>query len=182
MTIQRLLAVCLLGAAFAVTATPAFADRDAVQFFSNIHVGPDSSVHDAVCFFCSINADGEVKGDMVVFFGNIHIAGKADHDVVSFFGSISADDNASVGQDMVSMFGSVRLGENVSIGKDLVAMFGILRAPETVTVGGDRVSMPGAIFFGPMVLIGLVVIVIVRELRARRRRQFIANYPFPPQP
>lgn len=181
MTLKRLLALCLLIAACAASAIPARADRDAVQFGSNINVPADTSVHDAVCFFCSINVQGEVRGDIVVFFGNVHLAGRANHDVVNFFGKVSAEDNASVHQDMVSMFGSVRLGENATIGKDLVVMFGALHAPESVTVGGDRVVQPPWIFFGPLLILVLVLILIVREYRAYRRRRFFRDYPFPPR-
>lgn len=95
--------------ALAFSAIPAFADRDQVQFGSNIHVGPGETVHDTVCFFCNVDDRGTVEGDIVVFFGSVHIAGHANHDVVNFFGSVTADDDASIGQDMVSMFGTVRL-------------------------------------------------------------------------
>jgi hypothetical protein len=173
-----MLAVGLLGAALA--AIPAHANRDAVQFFSNIQVAPDATVHDAVCFFCSVSVEGEVNGDVVVFFGNVHLAGKADQDVVNFFGQVSAEDNAQVGKDLVSMFGAVRLGQNVAVGKDLVAMFGMVRAPGSVTVGGDRVAMPGVILFGPLILVGLVVILIVHEVRGRRRRSLPGAGGYPP--
>jgi len=180
--IQRIFAVSLLAAAFAAASAPAFADRDAVQFFSNIRVAPDSTVGDAVCFFCSVNVEGEVQGDVVVFFGNVHIAGRANHDVVDFFGKVTADDNTQIGDDLVSFFGAVRLGENVSVGKDLVAVFGLLRAPESVTVGGDHVAIPAWIVFAPLIFVGLVVILIVHEVHARRRRQFLRGYTFPPRP
>jgi hypothetical protein len=173
---RRMLAFCLLAAAFLAAATPAHADSDRVQFFSNINVGSDMAVHDAVCFFCNVNILGEAKGDVVVFFGNIHIAGHADHDVVNFFGSISAEDNAQIGQDMVSFFGLVRLGENVSVGKDLVAMFGMIHAPESVTVGHDRVAFPGWILFGPLLPVVLIIWLIVHVVRSNRRR----TYTFPP--
>ena len=180
-TMKRMFAAFLLSAAFVAAATPAHADRDAVHFFSNIHVASDATVHDAVCFFCNVNVEGEVQGDAVVFFGNIHIAGKADHDVVNFFGEVSADDNAQIGNDLVSFFGLIRLGENVAVGKDMVAMFGLVRAPDSVTVGHDRVSMPAVILFAPLVLFGLVAILVVREYRAYRRRQFLSAYNFPPR-
>jgi hypothetical protein len=179
---MRLLPVCLLAAAFGVFATPALADRDVVQFGSTIHVARDASVHDAVCFFCSVDADGTVEGDIVVFFGNVHIAGNANHDVVNFFGNVTADNNASIGQDMVSIFGNIRLGESVSVGKDLVALFGRLQAPSSVTVGGDRVIQPGWIFWGPLMIFALVVVLVVREFRNQRRRAYMRNYPYPPRP
>jgi cytochrome c-type biogenesis protein CcmH/NrfF len=178
MNLKRFLVVCLLIAASALSA---HADRDAVQFGSNINVARGSSVQDAVCFFCSVNADGEVNGDIVVFFGNVHIAGRANHDVVNFFGKVSAENDASIGEDLVSMFGSVRLGENASVSKDLVVMFGALHAPGTVTIGGDRVVQPPWLFWGPLLILALVIVVIVREFRAHRRRQFLRAYSFPPK-
>ena len=178
--IRRILALTLLCAAFA--STRARAEQDAVQFFSDIEVAPDSTVHDAVCFFCSVNIEGKATGDVVVFFGNTHIANQAQHDVVNFFGHVTADDNASIDHDLVSMFGRVRLGENVHVGEDLVALFGSLHAGNGVTVEGDRVVQPAIIFFAPFIFLCLIVILIVREFRAYRRRMFLRGYVFPPQP
>jgi hypothetical protein len=179
--IQKMLAVSLLAAAFAVSATPARADRDAVQFGTNINVAPDATVHDAVCFFCSVNVEGKVTGDIVVFFGNVHLAGDAQHDVVNFFGSVKAENGATIEKDLVSFFGTIRLGENVTIGKDMVAMFGSVHAPASVTVGNDRVIQPGWILWGPLLFIGLIVILIVREYRAYHRRLVLRGYQFPPK-
>jgi len=117
----------------------------------------------------------------VVFFGNVHVTSEAQHDVVNFFGRVTAADDARIGHDLVSIFGAIRLGENVSVGEDLVAMFGSLHAPESVSVGQDRVVQPGWIFFGPLALIGLVVILVVHEYRSYRRRLLLRGYPFPPR-
>jgi hypothetical protein len=46
--IRYILALSLLCVVSAPAA--ARAEHDEVQFFSNIHVGPDSTIHDAVCF------------------------------------------------------------------------------------------------------------------------------------
>ncbi len=179
---RRLFSLCLLMAVAGVLAIPAHASKDEVQFGSAIHVPRDASIHDAVCFFCDVDADGVVEGDIVVFFGDVHIGNAANHDVVNFFGTIKADDDARIGQDMVSMFGSVRLGEGVSIGKDLVAMFGGgLSAAESVSVGGDRVVEPAWLFWGPLLAMALVIFWVVREVRMHRRRAYI-RYPIPPRP
>jgi hypothetical protein len=180
--IRRVLSICLLGAAFAAAASLARAEGDTVHFFSDIHVTPTATVHDAVCFFCSVDVEGEAQGDIVVFFGDIHIASAANHDVVNFFGEVRADDNAQIGNDLVSFFGMIRLGENVFVRKDMVSMFGMVRAPESVAVGHDRVGVPAWIFFAPLIIFGLVVILIVHEYRAYRRRQYLRGYPFPPRP
>jgi predicted acyltransferase (DUF342 family) len=180
--LQRILAPCLAAAALTVAALPAHAGGDAVSFGSNIQIPPGATVHDAVCFFCSVQNDGEVTGNLVVFFGEVHLAGKADHDVVNFFGTVRAENGASIGNNLVSMVGSVRLGENVSVGRDLVAMFGTLHTADSVIVGNNRVVQPGWILFGPLIFIGFIVTVLVRELRAWRRRQFFLHYPYPPMP
>lgn len=171
----------LLFAVLAAFALPAHASKDVVQFGSNIEVAPDSTVHDTVCFFCNVNVRGSVDGDIVVFFGNVHIDGHANHDVVNFFGSVTAADNASIGNDLVNFFGGVRLGENVTVGKDMVAMFGGVRMASSATVNGDRVVQPAWLFWGPLLVIFLVISVIVREIRNQRRRQFARGYPFPPR-
>ena len=178
--IRRILPLLLL-CAFAVP-THARAEQDTVQFFSNIDVSADSTVHDAVCFFCSVNLEGKATGNVVVFFGNIHIASNAQHDVVNFFGNITADDNATIDHDMVSMFGNIRLGESVHVGKDLVDIFGTLRTGRGLSVDGNRVVQPAILFYGPFIFLVVIVILIVREFRAYRRRAFLRGYGFPPQP
>jgi hypothetical protein len=178
---RRLLAVCLFAAAFAVAAAPARASEDAVQFFNNIEVTPDAPVHDAVCFFCSVHVDGEVKGDIVVFFGDVRLDGRANHDVVNFFGNFTAADNSSIGRDLVSFFGSVRFGENVTVARDMVAMFGTVHSPSSVSVGKDHVVFSPWIFFGPLLVIFLVIFVIIHEVRGHRQRQFAQAYPLPPR-
>src|SRR5215469_12045463 len=144
-------------------ALPAHASKDMVQFGSRIVVEPDQSIHDAVCFFCSVDDRGTVEGDIVVFFGNVNIDGKANQDVVNFFGNVNAADDASIGKDLVKFFGHVHLGDNVSVGKDIVVMFGALRVGNGVRNGGDRVVQPGFIFWAPLLIIFTVVILVVRE-------------------
>jgi hypothetical protein len=174
----------LLFFATPVVAMPSLAraDDDAVQFFRNIEVTPDTPVHDAVCFFCSVDAEGRINGDTVVFFGDIRLNGDAKKDVVSFFGSVSAAEGSTIGGDLVSFFGSVRLGNNVRVHKDVVAMFGTVHAPPSVSFGHDRVVFSPWIFWGPLLVVFLVIYVIVHEVRVRRMRHFAAGYPMPPVP
>jgi hypothetical protein len=178
---HRISSYCLLLALLAFAATHAHAARDEVQFGSNIVVPLGYSVHDAVCFFCSVNAQGTVDHDVVVFFGKIHIAGHANHDVVNFFGKVTADDNASIGHDLVSFFGVVRLGENVSVGQDLVAIFGRVHTANSVTIGNDRVVQPGWILWIPLLVVGLVIFLVIRAVRAYRERQLFNSYQVPPR-
>jgi hypothetical protein len=160
------------------------ANADAVQFGERVHATASNPVHDAVCFFCSveIDRDAHVTGDIVVFFGDVHISGIAQHDVVNFFGDIKADDNASIGHDMVSMFGGVRLGQDVSIGGDMVAMFGSVHQSDSVTIRKDRVVKPEWLLLLPLGLLISLVWLIVSSIRAGRRRRWMMMQGYPPPP
>ena len=83
---QRLFSALLMFSALLLAAAPARADKDAVQFGSNIVVPEGQSVHDAVCFFCSVNAKGDIDHDVVVFFGNVHIAANPSTTLSCFLG------------------------------------------------------------------------------------------------
>jgi hypothetical protein len=175
----RGLGLAIVLAVGAMAALPAHATQDVVEFGNTIEVPKDSSIHDAVCFFCSLNAEGTVHGDIVVFFGNVKIHapdGRANHDVVNFFGSVEAGDDTSIGGSLVNFFGSVRLGERVSVSKDTVVMFGSLHAPSSASFGGDRVVQPGWLFWGPFLTIVIGLSILIRELRGRRHRRILRGY------
>lgn len=177
--ITRVFAALLVAApALALTATPARA-QDAVHFASDIHVPSNGSVRDAVCFFCSVEAEGQINGDVVVFFGHTHIAGQAHRDVVTFFGGVDVDDEASVGRDLVDFFGSVQLGNNASVGHDMVAFFGRTHVAQTASVANSTVFLPGLFLDVPLILFVIVGVVLAREYRAWRWRRYYASYPYP---
>lgn len=163
-------------AAVLLVATPARAAEDVVQFGNTIEVSKDAKVHDAVCFFCSVNVQGTVSGDIVVFFGSVRIDGQANHDVVVFFGNVTAADDSSIGQDLVNFFGGVRLGDNVKVGQDTVVMFGDLHAANSVNIHGDRVVQPGWIFWVPFLVIFGGISFVVHEVRMQRRQRYLRGY------
>lgn len=172
----RLLGVTILIALMGLMVKPARAAQDMVQFGSTIEVPKDGSIHDAVCFFCSVNVHGTVRGDTVVFFGNVRIDGQTDHDVVVFFGDVDAAANTSIAHNVVNFFGRVRLGENATIGQDTVVMFGSLETAESASIGGNRVVQPGVVFWVPFLVIVLGVYFIVHEVRGRRRMRMLRGY------
>ncbi len=160
----------------AMVARPARAAEDIVHFGNSIHVGPNQRIHDAVCFFCSVDVQGTASHDIVVFFGSVHIAGRAEHDVVNFFGNVRLEDNASISHDLVNFFGSTWLGENASVGQDAVVMFGSLHEESSASVGKNQVVEPGFLFWGPFLLIILGITFAVRETRRSRRLRMMRGY------
>jgi hypothetical protein len=172
-SIPGLIVLVLMAAMLPASARAA---ADEVQFGNTIEVGPNQTIHDAVCFFCSVQVKGTVDGDIVAFFGNVHIEGHANHDVVNFFGEVKAADDASIGHNLVNFFGGVRLGQNVTVGEDTVVMFGSLRADDSASFGGSRVVEPGWIFWVPFLAIGLGVSFLVSEVRWRYRRRILGGF------
>ena len=185
---HRRLSLCLLIAGLLLFARPALADRDRVQFGENIVVPQDDSIHDAVCFFCSVDARGAIDHDVVVFFGNVHIASRSNHDVVNFFGNVTVDDHGSIGHDVVNFFGNIKLGEDATVGNDMVAMFGEVHAADSAHVEGNRVIQPAWLLLIPFLILGGIIAGIVSIVRNfRHRQQMAAMYAYsmqqpPPQP
>lgn len=173
--ISQIWLICGL-ALLVLAAAPAWAAKDVVHFGSSIDVGPGESIHDAVCFFCSVNVKGTVHGDMVVFFGDVRIGGHADHDVVNFFGNVKAADDTAIGHDLVIFFGGVELGRNVTVGEDAVVMFGNMHEASSSSVGGSKVVESGLVFWIPFLIIGGMISFAVREVRWMRRRRFLRGY------
>ena len=172
----RWLSVTAVLSLLAILAVPAHAASDEVQFGNAIKVAKGQSIHDAVCFFCSVLVDGEVRGNVVSFFGDVRVNGSADHDVVNFFGSVAVGDGATIGHDVVNFFGGVSLGEDASVGKDAVVIFGRLHQADSANIGGNRVVRPGWIFWLPLLLVCLGVSFVGQEVRMARRRMMLGGY------
>lgn len=179
MNCSRPSAFLLLAAGVLLLAAPAHANRDAVQFASDIVVPQGQSVHDAVCFLCSVKVDGTAEHDIVVFFGSVQIAGQANHDIVDFFGDVHVGPSASVGHDLVNFFGTTRLAENASVGNDVVSMFGSIRVADSAAIAGNRVVEPFFLLLIPLGILAVFVFGIVALVRRVRYHPF-PGYPSPP--
>jgi hypothetical protein len=126
---------------------------DEVHFLQNIQISEDSTIHDVVCFLCSVEAKGDVQGDIVVFGGSLQLKGNAHRDVVVFAGNVN-------------------MGAEATIGRDLVIFGGQLNAGSHAMINGDRVIFPAWIFlFIFLVLFAMVwgVYLLIRWLVDRGR-------------
>jgi hypothetical protein len=63
----------------------------------------------------------------------------------------------------------------------MVSMFGVTHVASSASVHGSNVLFPFWVFAGPMLLIGAFVYWIVRSIRERQFRAYMAHYPYPPQ-
>ena len=127
---------------------------DRIQFFQNVEIGPNESVGDVVCLFCSIHNSG-TSGDNVAILGSIVVDG-------------------TVNGDCVAVGGSIRLGEDASVGGDTVGLGGGVSRHPNATAKGEVVSQVGPFIFlgmvlGPLIPFILVVWLIVWLVRRDNR-------------
>ena len=125
------------------------ATQDRVSFLNKIVVEPGETVHDVVCFLCSVDNRGEINGDVVSFLGGVRSNGPMHKDVVSFLGSVS-------------------LGDGATVEGDLVVFGGNLHRTDTALIGKDQVVFPAAIFLVPLLILFAVFWGITRLIRRPR--------------
>ena len=167
----------LFAAALLGSAEPAHAAGDQVHIGQNVRIAAGEEASDVVCIFCNVEVEGRVTGDIVTVFGNLRLIGDAQHDVVTIFGAMKAEDNSSIEGDLASVFGVVRLGENVTVGKDMSAVFCDVHQAASVVVRGDRTYLPGIVLVAPLGILLLIILLLVREIRAYRQRVALRHFP-----
>jgi hypothetical protein len=145
LTVRRIFAFVAVLMLFAFVPR-AHAEADRVSYFHDITVGEGEQVENAVCLFCSIRNDGEIRSDAVTILGSVH-------------------SNGQISGDAVSILGSLRLGEDARVNGDSVAVLGQLRY-HSGQVGGEAVELPVVLLFIPLGLLALLVWA-VRALFAR---------------
>lgn len=102
-----------------VSVLPAAAS-DEVHFGQDIQISEENSTQDVVCFLCSVEAKGNVQGNIVVFGGNLKLDGRAQQDVVVFGGNVTTGEGTTISQDLVIFGGRLRSGPNTVISGDRV--------------------------------------------------------------
>jgi predicted acyltransferase (DUF342 family) len=157
--LRRWLYLCFALFLFGLAVPRAHAASDRVSFLHDIVISDTEEVEDAVCFLCSIRAEGKVSGDAVAFLGSIHTGSEVSGDVVSFLGDVTMSDDTRIGGDCVVFGGSLRKGSDAAI-------------------GGDTVQFPFIILALPFIILALLVYGIVSLVR---RRKYTA-YPMAPPP
>jgi hypothetical protein len=94
---------------------------DALRFGQNLVVAPSQIFHNARCFLCSVDVDGQTTGSVRVFAGNAFVNGSIAGDVRVFGGNVTLTSNAKVGGRIV-IFGG-HLHQNSSAISHGIAVF-----------------------------------------------------------
>jgi len=162
--------------------------KERVMFGDDIYVGPDETLDEVVCIFCSVTIDGHV-GDAVAIMGGMRINGEVQQDAVAImggmdiYGQIHGDlaaimggaklhSGASVGGDAVAVLGGIDLGDGTSIGGDTVSVLGGISKGVDAVIGGDEVvegeglAPAAAVLFGVILLGGVVLAIALGPVLA----------------
>ncbi len=129
--------------------------NDRVAIFSTINIEQDQTAGDVACAFCTVNIQGDVKGDVAVLFG-----------------SVSADPDRTISGDVALLFSSLHLGDNDHIGGDLAAALSSTDIPSSASVHGDRAIFSSglgiAVLAGPVLILAGIIGLILFFVRRNR--------------
>ena len=158
-------------AAALLTPVPARAHNHRFMIGESIRVGPDDTLEQATCIFCSIYVEGMVQetaflvlgrlvnqgtiaGDAVVIGGQLESSGSVRGNTVVVAGNM--DLSGEVGGDAIAIVGnSVARGESVRIGGDALTVMGRKEGFTPDKVAGN-IEHFGGESIGRLVLSGLI--------------------------
>src|SRR5580692_8528519 len=75
-------------------------------FGEDIYVASGQQVHNATCFFCSVQVEGDLTGHVFVLFGSLNVSGQVRRDATVIVGNAVVDSQARIGGDTVVLGGN----------------------------------------------------------------------------
>lgn len=140
-------------------------------FGQDIYVAAGQEVHNATCFFCSIQAEGDVTGHALVVFGSLDLSGQMKEGATVIGGNAVVDSQARIGGDTVVLGGNAVYETDESLAGSAYVLGGHLsHVSREKGFGKKRISLSpmvsGVIGVGVLLLLFLVV---AARVRVRRR-------------
>ncbi len=75
-------------------------------FNEDIFVASGQQIHNATCFFCSVQVEGDVSGHVLVLFGSLNVSGQVKGGATVLWGNAVVDSQARIGGDTVVLVGN----------------------------------------------------------------------------
>ncbi|MHB1022285.1 MAG: hypothetical protein ACYC46_08495 [Acidobacteriaceae bacterium] len=110
---------------------------DDFQFAHDVSVQHIQDGKNIVCFYCSVQIDGILKGNIAVFGGDLKINGKVSGNAVDFFGNTVID--GVISKNIAVFGGNLSLLQDAIIGKNAVVFGGNLHHHPTAIIANDEV-------------------------------------------
>src|SRR6202044_4064470 len=72
----------------------------------DVFVASGQQVHNATCFFCSVQVEGDLTGHVFVLFGSLNLSGRVEGGATVIGGNAVVDSQARGGGDTVVLGGN----------------------------------------------------------------------------
>jgi hypothetical protein len=72
----------------------------------DVFVSAGQQVHNATCFFCSVQVEGDLTGNAFVLFGNLNVSGQVRGNATVIWGNVVVDSQARIGGDTAVLVGN----------------------------------------------------------------------------
>jgi len=147
------------------------APADRTYVGQDIYIASGQQVHNAVCFFCSVQVEGELTGRVLVLFGSLNVSGQVQRSATVLWGNAVVDSQARIGGDTVVLGGNAVYEADESLVGSAYVLGGHL---SYVSRGGGydraqkRVSL-SPLHFVLIAALGLILLSLLIFARVRRR-------------
>jgi hypothetical protein len=147
------LALLLVLAPAAVAQTPG----NRTYIGEDVFVAAGQQVHNATCFFCSVQVEGELTGHVFVLFGNLNVSGRVRRSATILGGNAVVDSQARIGGDTVVLGGNAVYETDESISGNAYVLGGHLSKVSSAASSARRISLNPFIFFSLAILAVLLL-------------------------
>jgi hypothetical protein len=135
----------------------------------DIYVAQGQQIHNASCFFCSVQVEGDLTGNVFVLFGSLNVSGRVHGHATVLGGNAVIDAQARVGGDTVVLGGNAVYETDESLSGSAYVLGGHLsRVARPEGSRQRRISM-SPMFFGLLGVLALLLLSAAVVPRVRRR-------------
>ena len=125
---------------------------DRVGLFNTIDVHGNEEVGDIACMFCTVNLDGDVRGDIAVMFGTVN--GASDR---------------TISGDVAVLFSTLRLGSDTHVHGDMATALSTVQLAPGVVIDGDKAvfssGLGATVILAPLLLLAGFIWLMVWLIR-----------------
>jgi hypothetical protein len=136
----------------------------------DIYVASGQQIHNATCFFCSVQVEGDLTGHVIVLFGSVNVSGQVQGSATVIWGNAVVDSQARIGGDTMVLWGNAVYETDESLSGSAYVLGGHMSHVSKASAEGRsprRVSV-GPLFFGLLALLVLLLLSILIVPRLRR--------------
>lgn len=136
----------------------------------DIFVASGQQIHNATCFFCSVQVEGDLTGHAFVLFGSLNLSGQVRDGATVIGGNAVVDSQARIGGDTTVIGGNAVYEADESLAGDAWVLGGHLsHVPRVKGEDRRRTVLSPKVMWGLLVLLiaGAGAAIVVPRVRRR---------------